>query len=162
MDEDVRNDAIGATYVEQKTAGDAADTRDGEVLYGGAVTAAKDADKVYFGNVDWDKKDSNGKVIALADQVEDWVNIGKAKNVYTVQTIRDSKVLVKKGGSFNYVKQMFDNTGDYNFVYDGTKTTDAVNKANLAKYVDHVFVREYDGRIEDVVIVKAPKRVSAR
>lgn len=162
MDEDVRNDAIGATYVEQKTAGDAADTRDGEVLYGGAVTAAKDADKVYFGNVDWDKKDSNGKVIALADQVEDWVNIGKAKNVYTVQTIRDGRVQVKKGGSFNYVKQMFDNTGDYNFVYDGTKTTDAVNKANLAKYVDHVFVREYDGRIEDVVIVKAPKRVSAR
>ena len=57
---------------------------------------------------------------------------------------------------------MFDNTGSYNFVYNGTETKDAVNEANLAKYVDHVFVREYDGRIEDVVIVKAPKKVSAR
>ena len=164
MDEDVRNDAIAATYAKQKTAGDAKGERDGEYLYGGAVTVAKDSDKVYFGNVDWDKKDSNGNVIALVDQVTEWVNLGKAKNVYTVQTIRDGKVQVKKGGSFNYVKQMFDNdnTKSYNFVYDGKETKDAVNKANLAKYVDHVFVREYDGRIEDVVIVKAPKKVSAR
>lgn len=162
MAEDVRAD-YDTTYATQKTTGDPAGTRDGETLYGGAVTAAKDSDKVYFGKLDWNKKDSTtGKVIALADQVTEWVNLGKAKNVYTVQTIRDGKVQVKKGGSFNYVKQMFDNTGSYNFVYNGTETKDAVNEANLAKYVDHVFVREYDGRIEDVVIVKAPKKVSAR
>lgn len=167
MAEDVRNDLVDdegdiLDYYTQVTAGDPAGTRDGETLYGGAVTAAKDSDKVYFGNLDWNKKDSEGKVIALADQVTEWVNLGKAKNVYTVQTIREGNVQVKKGGSFNYVKQMFDNTGSYNFVYNGEETTDAVNKANLAKYVDHVFVREYDGRIEDVVIVKAPKKVSAR
>ena len=161
MAEDVRAD-YNTTYATQKTTGDPAGTRDGETLYGGAVTAAKDSDKVYFGKLDWNKKDSTGKVIALADQVTEWVNLGKAKNVYTVQTIRDGNVQVKKGGSFNYVKQMFDNTGSYNFVYNGTETKDAVNEANLAKYVDHVFVREYDGRIEDVVIVKAPKKVSAR
>ena len=161
MAEDVRAD-YNTTYATQKTTGDPAGTRDGETLYGGAVTAAKDSDKVYFGKLDWNKKDSTGKVIALADQVTEWVNLGKAKNVYTVQTIREGNVSVKKGGSFNYVKQMFDNTGSYNFVYNGTETKDAVNEANLAKYVDHVFVREYDGRIEDVVIVKAPKKVSAR
>lgn len=161
MTEDVRAD-YNTTYATQKTTGDPAGTRDGETLYGGAVTAAKDSDKVYFGKLDWNKKDSKGKVIALADQVTEWVNLGKAKNVYTVQTIREGNVQVKKGGSFNYVKQMFDNTGSYNFVYNGTETKDAVNEANLAKYVDHVFVREYDGRIEDVVIVKAPKKVSAR
>lgn len=162
MAEDVRAD-YDTTYATQKTTGDPAGTRDGETLYGGAVTAAKDSDKVYFGKLDWNKKDSTtGKVIALADQVTEWVNLGKAKNVYTVQTIREGNVQVKKGGSFNYVKQMFDNTGSYNFVYNGTETKDAVNEANLAKYVDHVFVREYDGRIEDVVIVKAPKKVSAR
>lgn len=161
MAEDVRAD-YNTTYATQKTTGDPAGTRDGETLYGGAVTAAKDSDKVYFGKLDWNKKDSEGKVIALADQVTEWVNLGKAKNVYTVQTIREGNVSVKKGGSFNYVKQMFDNTGSYNFVYNGTETKDAVNEANLAKYVDHVFVREYDGRIEDVVIVKAPKKVSAR
>lgn len=161
MAEDVRAD-YDTTYATQKTTGDPAGTRDGETLYGGAVTAAKDSDKVYFGKLDWNKKDSTGKVIALADQVTEWVNLGKAKNVYTVQTIREGNVSVKKGGSFNYVKQMFDNTGSYNFVYNGTETKDAVNEANLAKYVDHVFVREYDGRIEDVVIVKAPKKVSAR
>lgn len=161
MAEDVRAD-YDTTYATQKTTGDPAGTRDGETLYGGAVTAAKDSDKVYFGKLDWNKKDSKGNVIALVDQVTEWVNLGKAKNVYTVQTIRDGKVQVKKGGSFNYVKQMFDNTGSYNFVYNGTETKDAVNEANLAKYVDHVFVREYDGRIEDVVIVKAPKKVSAR
>lgn len=161
MAEDVRAD-YDTTYATQKTTGDPAGTRDGETLYGGAVTAAKDSDKVYFGKLDWNKKDSEGKVIALADQVTEWVNLGKAKNVYTVQTIREGNVQVKKGGSFNYVKQMFDNTGSYNFVYNGTETKDAVNEANLAKYVDHVFVREYDGRIEDVVIVKAPKKVSAR
>ena len=161
MAEDVRAD-YNTTYATQKTTGDPAGTRDGETLYGGAVTAAKDSDKVYFGKLDWNKKDSEGKVIALADQVTEWVNLGKAKNVYTVQTIREGNVQVKKGGSFNYVKQMFDNTGSYNFVYNGTETKDAVNEANLAKYVDHVFVREYDGRIEDVVIVKAPKKVSAR
>lgn len=162
MAEDVRAD-YDTTYATQKTTGDPAGTRDGETLYGGAVTAAKDSDKVYFGKLDWNKKDSTtGKVIALADQVTEWVNLGKAKNVYTVQTIRDGKVQVKKGGSFNYVKQMFDNTGSYNFVYNGTETKDAVNEANLAKYVDHVFVREYDGRIEDVVIVKAPKKVAVK
>ena len=163
MAEDVRAD-YDTKYATQKTTGDAAGTRDGETLYGGAVTAAKDSDKVYFGKLDWNKKDSNGNVIALADQVTEWVNLGKAKNVYTVQTIREGNVQVKKGGSFNYVKQMFDNTnpGKYNFVYNGTETEDEVNEANLAKYVDHVFVREYDGRIEDVVIVKAPKKVSAR
>lgn len=155
MAEDVRAD-YDTTYATQKTAGDPAGTRDGETLYGGAVTVAKDSDKVSFENVDW------ASSTPLVDQVTEWVNLGKAKNVYTVQTIRDGNVKVKKGGSFNYVKQMFDNTGDYNFVYDGEETTDAVNKANLAKYVDHVFVREYDGRIEDVVIVKAPKKVSAR
>ena len=161
MAEDVRAD-YNTTYATQKTTGDPAGTRDGETLYGGAVTAAKDSDKVYLGKLDWNKKDSEGKVIALADQVTEWVNLGKAKNVYTVQTIREGNVSVKKGGSFNYVKQMFDNTGSYNFVYNGTETKDAVNEANLAKYVDHLFVREYDGRIEDVVIVKAPKKVSAR
>ena len=161
MAEDVRAD-YNTTYATQVTTGDPAGTRDGETLYGGAVTAAKDSDKVYFGKLDWNKKDSKGNVIALADQVTEWVNLGKAKNVYTVQTIREGNVSVKKGGSFNYVKQMFDNTGSYNFVYNGTETKDAVNEANLAKYVDHVFVREYDGRIEDVVIVKAPKKVSAR
>lgn len=161
MAEDVRAD-YDTKYATQETTGDAAGTRDGETLYGGAVTAAKDSDKVYFGKLDWNKKDSNGNVIALADQVTEWVNLGKAKNVYTVQTIREGNVQVKKGGSFNYVKQMFDNTGKYNFVYNGEDTTDAVNEANLAKYVDHVFVREYDGRIEDVVIVKAPKKVSAK
>ncbi len=167
MAEDVRNDLVDdegdiLDYYTQVTAGDPAGTRDGETLYGGAVTAAKDSDKVYFGKLDWNKKDSEGKVIALADQVTEWVNLGKAKNVYTVQTIREGNVSVKKGGSFNYVKQMFDNTGSYNFVYNGTETKDAVNKANLAKYVDHVFVREYDGRIEDVVIVKAPKKVAVK
>lgn len=161
MAEDVRAD-YNTTYATQVTTGDPAGTRDGETLYGGAVTAAKDSDKVYFGKLDWNKKDSKGNVIALVDQVTEWVNLGKAKNVYTVQTIREGNVSVKKGGSFNYVKQMFDNTGSYNFVYNGTETKDAVNEANLAKYVDHVFVREYDGRIEDVVIVKAPKKVSAR
>lgn len=161
MAEDVRAD-YNTTYATQVTTGDPAGTRDGETLYGGAVTAAKDSDKVYFGKLDWNKKDSKGNVIALVDQVTEWVNLGKAKNVYTVQTIREGNVQVKKGGSFNYVKQMFDNTGSYNFVYNGTETKDAVNEANLAKYVDHVFVREYDGRIEDVVIVKAPKKVSAR
>lgn len=161
MAEDVRAD-YDTKYATQETTGDAAGTRDGETLYGGAVTAAKDSDKVYFGKLDWDKKDSNGNVIALADQVTEWVNLGKAKNVYTVQTIREGNVQVKKGGSFNYVKQMFDNTGKYEFVYNGEPTGNAVNEANLAKYVDHVFVREYDGRIEDVVIVKAPKKVSAK
>ena len=161
MAEDVRAD-YNTTYATQVTTGDPAGTRDGETLYGGAVTAAKDSDKVYFGKLDWNKKDSKGNVIALVDQVTEWVNLGKAKNVYTVQTIREGNVSVKKGGSFNYVKQMFDNTGSYNFVYNGTEKKDAVNEANLAKYVDHVFVREYDGRIEDVVIVKAPKKVSAR
>lgn len=161
MAEDVRAD-YNTTYATQVTTGDPAGTRDGETLYGGAVTAAKDSDKVYFGKLDWNKMDSKGNVIALVDQVTEWVNLGKAKNVYTVQTIREGNVSVKKGGSFNYVKQMFDNTGSYNFVYNGTETKDAVNEANLAKYVDHVFVREYDGRIEDVVIVKAPKKVSAR
>ena len=155
MAEDVRAD-YDTAYATQVTAGDPAGTRDGETLYGGAVTVAKDSDKVSFENVDWDSS------TALVDQVTEWVNLGKAKNVYTVQTIREGNVSVKKGGSFNYVKQMFDNEGSYNFVYNGTETTDAVNKANLAKYVDHVFVREYDGRIEDVVIVKAPKKVSAR
>ena len=42
--------------------------------------------------------------------------------------------------------------GSYAYVY----------KENLPKYVDHVYVREYNGIIEDVVIVKAPKKVSVR
>ena len=57
---------------------------------------------------------------------------------------------------------MFDNSGDYSFVYDGRITSDVVTKENLPKYVDHVYVREYNGIIEDVVIVKAPKKVSVR
>ena len=96
------------------------------------------------------------------DQVNDWVNISTAKNIYTIQTIRDGNVSVKKSGSFNYVSKMFDNSGNYSFVYDGRITSDVVTKENLPKYVDHVYVREYNGIIEDVVIVKAPKKVSVR
>lgn len=157
MREDVRNDTIADTdYVEWKAEGDPAGTAYGEVLYGGAVTVARDSDRVYFGDVDWNSE------TGLMDQVNEWVNISTAENIYVIQTIRDGNVSVKKGGSFNYVSKMFDNSGNYSFVYNGTETYDAVNKENLPKYVDHVYVREYNGIIEDVVIVKAPKKVSVR
>ena len=157
MREDVRNDTIADTdYVERKAEGDPAGTAYGEVLYGGAVTVARDSDRLYFGDVDWNSE------TGLMDQVNDWVNISTAKNIYTIQTIRDGNVSVKKNGSFNYVSKMFDNSGNYSFVYDGRITSDVVTKENLPKYVDHVYVREYNGIIEDVVIVKAPKKVSVR
>ena len=157
MRENVRNDTIADTdYVERKAEGDPAGTAYGEVLYGGAVTVARDSDRVYFGDVDWNSE------TGLMDQVNDWVNISTAKNIYTIQTIRDGNVSVKKSGSFNYVSKMFDNSGNYSFVYDGRITSDVVTKENLPKYVDHVYVREYNGIIEDVVIVKAPKKVSVR
>lgn len=163
MREDVRYDAMDATdYANRVTDGDPAGMRKGETLYGGAVTVARDSDRVYFGDVDWDKVDSTGYKISLEDQVDEWVNIAKAKNIYTIRTIREGNVSVTNGGSFNYVQKMFDNSGDYRFVYDGRITSDVVTKENLPKYVDHVYVREYNGIIEDVVIVKAPKKVSVR
>ncbi len=125
--------------------------------YGGVVAFAKSGGKVAF-------KDSTDKILGDSATI---YNLGKAKNIYVID-FTGRNISVKKGSanSFKYNEKFYtggtiiDNDVADSTTASGKKETvvngegDSLSK--IDKYTDHVFVREYDDNVEEVIIVKTP------
>lgn len=93
----------------------------------------------------------------------DSYKLSNAKNVYIIDpALKNNKVDTAAVGDYVYdEKLMADPTANIVTLYEGKDKTgkvigkDITAAAAYAKYADYLFVREYDGKVEDVVIVKA-------
>ncbi len=115
----------------------------------------------YGGYVKFYKESSEQATIASLSTP---VKLSKAKNVIVVDPTGKT-VSVKAGGSFRVYDALYSDK----YLASGVVGTDATTYLNMnnvgdgrfdtfaQKYVDYIFVRFYDGDVEDVVIVRAPK-----
>ncbi len=88
-------------------------------------------DKYIFGYGDAYTKGTKALTIGA-----DTFRLGSAKNVYVVDaSLNVGKIDVGAAGDFSWDKEVMTN-------------------ADKAKYADYVFAREYDGRVEEIVIIK--------
>lgn len=85
--------------------------------------------------------------------------LSQAKNIYVIDGSGKNTV-IKNGseGNFKYFEKLYAGTAnvtvtDKNNVADTDTTSDGTGAAAQA-YADHVYVRTYDGKVTDVVIVK--------
>ena len=89
--------------------------------------------------------------------------LSRAENVYVVDATGRALV-VKNGSDANY--KYFENLYDASMsaetfeVTVGSTVSTGVSQANALKYADHVYVREYDGRVTDVVIIKGANKIT--
>lgn len=129
-----------------------ADTSGKDVYYGGVVAFAKSGGKVAF---------TDGDDI-LTEETATIVNISKAKNIYVIDfTGRNISVKNGSASSFKYNEKfytagskIYDNDVDPDTIAETIALTNGL--AQIDKYTDHVFVREYDENVEEVIIVKTP------
>lgn len=147
FDDGVRNTTVDST---DKTATDMAFTKgsvgsDDEVFKGGKVTVYKDSAE-----------------LAKIENTE--LKLGKGVNYYTIDTTGANTVITAEGGS------TFNNLSDA--IYDGSGTNDICDKngnaysaltglsdAEAQVFADYVFVRTYEGKVIDVIVVKGPKNI---
>ena len=143
----VRNTTVDPT---DKTATDMAFTKGSvgssdEVFKGGKVTAYKDSAE-----------------LATIESTE--LKLGKGVNYYTIDTTGANTVITAEGGS------TFNNISDA--IYDGSGTNTICDKngnaysaltglsdAEAQVFADYVFVRTYEGKVIDVIVVKGPKNI---
>ena len=113
-----------------------------ETIYGGIVTDCNDDYQISFANDLWTSSPVNNKYL------------DEAKNVYVIE-VGANNTVVDTGlyRDFSFFEKLYDGTVDTLYSVDGTTHT-AGSAAAEAAYGDHVYVREYDGDIIDVVIVK--------
>ncbi len=120
-----------------------------EKIYGGLVTGCDEDYKISFASVTGSEGD-----VSLTGAVNNKY-IDEAKNVYVVENGRNG-IIVDTGSyrDFGYFEYLFkDAAVKLYFTDDSTSDTTIANSAKVA-YGDYVYVREYDGDIIDVVIVK--------
>ena len=108
-----------------------------EKFYGGQVTA-------------WDKDYKTGSIYDGSATKTD-VQITRAKNIYVVDGTGRSVVIKNAAaGSYKYFAKLYDTNAETVTFIDGT-TSPGTDQISLA---DQIYVREYDGDITDVIIVK--------
>lgn len=96
-----------------------------------------------------------------AELAGDNYKLSNAKNVYVIDpALKNNKVDSGSVGDYVYdEKLMADPTANIVTLYEGKNAGITLTAANAAtyyeKWADYLFVREYDGKVEDVVIVKA-------
>lgn len=109
-----------------------------EKFYGGYVTAYKESST---------EATIGGQTIKLS----------RAANIYVVD-VNGKNTVIKNGsdGNFKYFEAFYDAANDNKIdIYkDGAKVLNNLTAANAQKYADHVYVRTYEGKPTDVVIVK--------
>lgn len=89
--------------------------------------------------------------------------LSNAKNVYVIDpALKNNKVDAGSVGDYTFDTDLMADLNDYKVtLYEGKDKTGKVLGKDItaadayAKYADYVFVREYDNRVEDVVIIKA-------
>ncbi len=85
--------------------------------------------------------------------------LSKAANVYVIDTT-GKNIVIKNGsdGNFKYFEAIYDAANDNKIdIYVGdTKIENNKTAAEAQAFADHVYVRSYDGKVTDVVIVKGP------
>ena len=113
-----------------------------ETIYGGIVTACNDDYQVSFANDIWTSSAVNNKYL------------DEAKNVYVIE-VGGRNTVIDTGSyrDFSYFEGLYTDGVSKIYSIDGTTTKVEAGEAKAA-YGDHVYVREYDGDIIDVVIVK--------
>ena len=137
---------------------------DNTIAVAEAYTEGNSLEKFYGGIVtSWDKDYKDAVIASLTDTDGDGalddesiastpVSIARAVNVYTVDAT-GKNVIVKRGGTFKNFAKLY-GTAAVNLTFlDGT-TMSSVAVATAQGYADHLYVREYDGEIIDVIIVK--------
>ncbi|MBE7031760.1 MAG: S-layer homology domain-containing protein [Ruminococcaceae bacterium] len=113
-----------------------------ETIYGGIVTDCNDDYQISFANDIWTSSAVNNKYL------------DEAKNVYVIEV--GSRSTVIDTGSyrdFSYFEDLYTEAASKLYDAEGN-FINKTGKANKVGYGDHVYVREYDGDIIDVVIVK--------
>lgn len=122
-----------------------------DVYYGGVVSFAKGDGKIAFNLSDSNSDIQNENTATI-------INISKAKNIYVIDfTGRNISVKRGSGASFRYNENFYTVGKKIVDPDDNTELITIADLDDLDAYTDHVFVREYDENIEDVIIVKAPK-----
>ena len=91
--------------------------------------------------------------------------LSRAENVYVIDST-GRNVIVRNGSSSNYkyYEDLYESTNKVEIRVDGDlKATVNPREADeFAGYTDNVYVRQYEGRIKDVVIVKGPNNVRTK
>ncbi len=89
--------------------------------------------------------------------------LSRAENVYVVD--ETGRTLVVKNGSdasYKYFENLYDASlsGATFEITVGSTVLTGKSQAYALAYTDHVYVREYDGRVTDVVIVKGANKIT--
>ena len=142
--ETIRDNAVGLASTTNTTAAKGNYVVSGtlETIYGGIVTACNDDYQVSFANDLWTSSAVNNKYL------------DEAKNVYVIE-VGSRNTVIDTGSyrDFAYFENLYTEAASKLYDAEGN-FINKTGKANKVGYGDHVYVREYDGDIIDVVIVK--------
>lgn len=122
-------------------------TNPDETLAGGVVTAFDDS-----------------KDIATIDGRE--YKLSTANNVYVIDNISRHYLTIYSGGSFKYHEDLYATSGTITITDERGRnplTFDMSTQSyDAQKFADHIYVRTYEGKVQDVIIVKGDNiKVSA-
>ncbi len=134
------------------------DTTTKEIFAGGTVVAYKDSSTLATIYTDYVTGTDGNKEYKLS----------QAENVYVIDgTGLNMTVKVGSDANFRAFEKLYDGTANVTaylddvalgtFVMDGTTDTDGngtTDKEEAQSYADHVYVRAYEGKVKDVIIVK--------
>ena len=140
--------------------------------------AQKDLSEVFAGGVVLDYSDNSTlakiETVYSDDTVNEEYKLSRAANVYVIDdTGLNTVIKVGSDANFKYFEKLYDgtvnvkaylgdvvipgDTGATDLDTDGDGTPDAQSLTTVAAaqaYADHVYVRAYEGKVTDVVIVK--------
>ena len=123
---------------------------------GGLVTSG---DEVFDGGAVYSYKDTSEEVTFKSGKS---YKLSKASNVYVIDAT-GRNVTVKNGSSSNYkyYEDLYEADNKVEIKIDGNvqATVNPGKVDEFAAYTDYVYVRQYDSKVVDVVIVKGPNNV---
>lgn len=119
------------------------------------------SDEVFYGGKVTDYKDS--AELAKIEGID--LKIGRGVNYYTIDTTGANTVITAEGGStFNNLSDAIYTTGGTNNICDKngdaySETLTGLSDDEAQVFADYVFVRTYEGKVIDVIVVKGPKNI---
>lgn len=88
--------------------------------------------------------------------------LSQAANTYIIDVNARGNVTVSKSGSYKYWAKIYDNasyTGTLDLYKNDVKVKDGASLAEAQEYADYVYVRTYEGKVKDVVVVRGIDKI---